>query len=82
MEVSHSIELIFVDFRYSRGGRGGRGGRGRGGRGRGGRGRGRGKGPAPTIEELDAELDAYNKQVSDHIKVYIVGFIYGCIDAG
>lgn len=42
--------------------RGGRGGRGRSGRGRGGRGRGRGKGPMPTAEELDAELDAYNKQ--------------------
>lgn len=46
---------------------GGRGvGRGGGGRGRGGRGRGRGgrgaKTPAPTAEELDADLDAY-KQV-------------------
>lgn len=58
-------------------GRGGRGSRGRGGRGRGGRGRGRGKGPVPTVEELDAELDAYNKQVSS--LEYIFGSCCGYI---
>lgn len=56
------------NFRF---GRGGRGGRGRSGRGRGGRGRGRGKGPMPTAEELDAELDAYNKQVSVVIVLHV-----------
>ena len=59
-----ALPLLFFWF-IDRFGRGGRGGRGRGGRGRGGRGRGRGKGPVPTAEELDAELDAYNKQVCD-----------------
>ena len=51
-------------FYHGCNGRFSRGGRGR--RGRGGRGRGRGKGPVPTAEELDAELEAYNKQVSGY----------------
>lgn len=40
-----------------------RGAAGRG-RGRGGRGGGRSKGPPPTSENLDAELDAYRNKVS------------------
>ncbi|KAH9495582.1 hypothetical protein Btru_013648 [Bulinus truncatus] len=40
-----------------RGNRGGRGGRGRGGRG------GRDKKEAPTLEDLDAQLDAYNAKM-------------------
>jgi len=45
-------------FRGSRGGRGG--GRGRG---RGGRGGGREKKETPTLEDLDAQLDAYNAKM-------------------
>jgi hypothetical protein len=41
------------------GGRGGRGGGGRGRGGRGGRSGGGEKGPAPTKEKLDEEMDAY-----------------------
>lgn len=71
-QVYHWICVVFT-VRYSRGGRGGRG---RGGRGRGGRGRGRGKGPVPTAEELDAELDAYNKQVCSWVSsIIFFGFI-------
>ena len=52
--------ICIIDIRYR--------GRARSGQRRGGRGRARGKGPVPTAEELDAELDAYNKQVSNKME--------------
>ena len=78
--LSRIIIIFIVVFNLSSGftrgggGSGFGGGRGirRGGRGGGGRGRG-GRQPAPTLEELDKDLDSYkqvNKKIFCEIKVY------------
>lgn len=58
------FNVVFVSGNAPSRNLGGGGGRGRGaGRGRGSGGAGRGRRPVPTAEQLDAELDAYVKEI-------------------